>query len=107
MNTLTTRVTELAENGLSIAKIRATLTLADHSAKDISAAIKASNVGKTKVGFASEFYLFISAEKRTINQATGFVMGTGKNKDTSGNVQKHLSHYLAIHALSVTIWNNK
>ena len=105
MNTLTNRVVELNEAGLTIAKIRATLTLEDYAAKDITAAIKDASISAVKVGFASEFYAFIAEELRTTEEATAYIMGTDGEKETSKNVKKHLSHYLAIHELSVTIWN--
>lgn len=99
MTNLTNRVIELNEDGLTIAKIRATLTLEDYTGKEISAAIKEAGISSAKRGFASDFYDFLAKEQRLESEALEMIMAG------SDNVIKHKSHYLAIWELSNNIWN--
>ena len=56
--------------------------------------------GESKTGFAAKFYDFLVANPTcTKEQAVAFIQGTDGNEETSDNVKKHQSHYLAIHNL--------
>lgn len=59
-----------------------------------------SGGGAGKQGFAGKFYEFLAANPTcTKEEATAFINGEGDHEETSENVKRHLSHYLAIHAL--------
>ena len=61
---------------------------------------KPKGEGKGRSGFAGTFYTWLrSNPKATEAQATAYVMGTDGNTETSGNVQKHIKHYLNIASL--------
>lgn len=56
--------------------------------------------GESKQGFAGKFYEFLAANPTaTKEQAVAFIQGTNGNEETSENVKRHESHYLAIHRL--------
>ena len=56
--------------------------------------------GEAKTGFAAKFYDFLVANPAcTVAEATAFIQGTDGNEETSENVKRHQSHYLAIHRL--------
>ena len=56
--------------------------------------------GEAKTGFAAKFYDFLVANPEcTVAEATAFIQGTDGNEETSENVKRHQSHYLAIHRL--------
>ena len=86
-------------------KVEACLVLEDYSAKDIKEAL-AEYTTKPKT-FASEYYDWLSAKKRTTKQATDYIMGKGEYGETSDNVKKHKSHYLNIAELTIKVWASK
>lgn len=56
--------------------------------------------GEGKAGFAGSFYQWlIENPTSTVDQATAYIQGTDGNPETSENVKRHQSHYLAIHRL--------
>lgn len=56
--------------------------------------------GEGKVGFAGKFYEWLIANPTsTVEQATAVIQGTDGNEETTENVKRHQSHYLAIHRL--------
>ena len=56
--------------------------------------------GEAKTGFAAKFYDWLVANPTsTVEQATAFIQGTEGHEETTENVKRHQSHYLAIHRL--------
>ena len=56
--------------------------------------------GEAKTGFAAKFYDFLVANPEcTVAEATAFIQGTEGHEETTENVKRHQSHYLAIHRL--------
>ena len=56
--------------------------------------------GEAKTGFAAKFYDFLVANPEcTVAEATAFIQGTDGHEETTENVKRHQSHYLAIHRL--------
>ena len=56
--------------------------------------------GEAKTGFAAKFYDWLVANPTsTVEQATAFIQGTDGHEETTENVKRHQSHYLAIHRL--------
>ena len=56
--------------------------------------------GEAKTGFAAKFYDFLVANPAcTVAEATAFIQGTDGHEETTENVKRHQSHYLAIHRL--------
>ena len=56
--------------------------------------------GEAKTGFAAKFYDFLAANPAcTVAEATAFIQGTDGHEETTENVKRHQSHYLAIHRL--------
>ena len=56
--------------------------------------------GEAKTGFAAKFYDFLVANPAcTVAEATSFIQGTDGHEETTENVKRHQSHYLAIHRL--------
>lgn len=56
--------------------------------------------GEAKTGFAGKFYEWLVANPTSsVEQATAFIQGTDGNEETTENVKRHQSHYLAIHRL--------
>lgn len=56
--------------------------------------------GEAKTGFAAKFYdWLVSNPTSTVEQATAFIQGTDGHEETTENVKRHKSHYLAIHRL--------
>jgi hypothetical protein len=104
---ITTRINELQAQGLTIAKIKAFLTLEDYSAKDIAAGLKAAGVSSKPKTFASEYYNWLAESQRLRTEALDYILGFGEYGETSKNVQAHKSHYINIWELSVTIWAQK
>jgi hypothetical protein len=103
MTTISKRVKEMSD--MPVAKIRATLILEDYTAKDIQEALAEAGLSGKKVAFAESYYGYLSSEERSKAEAIDYIMGRGEFGETSPNVQKHLNHYLGIHALSVAIWS--
>jgi hypothetical protein len=69
---------------------------AKRSDLEVFAKSKAS-AGAARPSFASSYYEFLKANPAmTIEEATAFINGEGDLEDTSENVKKHASHYLAI-----------
>lgn len=102
------------ESGFESAVAKLVETLKGASEKSASALIRAlakkesievfkkakETSGEGRTGFAAKFYDFLAANPTcSKEQATAFIQGTDGNEETSDNVKKHLSHYLAIHAL--------
>ena len=100
MSKLQERIVELVEQGLSIAKIRAHLTIDDYPAKDISIALKEAGVSAKKRSFASDFYDYLVEASRTEAEAEAYILdpihGGKADDDGKTNIQRHLSHYQAI-----------
>ena len=99
----------LAENPNATKKVLdAYLTIDGYSDEDKKAAFKEVGIGRAKPRtFASEFYDWLSAEKREPKEVTDYVMGLGEYGETSNNVKRHRSHYENIGALTAKIWDNK
>lgn len=58
------------------------------------------STGESKTGFAGKFYDWLLANPTsTVEQATAYIQGTEGNEETTENVKRHQSHYLAIHRL--------
>lgn len=56
--------------------------------------------GEAKTGFAAKFYDFLVANPAcTVAEATAFIQGADGHEETTENVKRHQSHYLAIHRL--------
>lgn len=56
--------------------------------------------GEAKAGFAGKFYEWLVANPTsTVAEATAFINGTDGHEETTENVKRHQSHYLAIHRL--------
>lgn len=89
-----------------ISVIRAHLTIAGYSGKEVTEALKEAGVSSAKLGFASDYYDFLGSELRTREEAIAFIK-EGNAKVESNNILKHSSHYLNIFDLSVTIWEAK
>lgn len=70
---------------------------------DLEVYKKPKSAGAGKAGFASDFYAFLQAGARTEDEARAFIQGTDGNKETSDNVKRHESHYMAIHNLTQAI----
>lgn len=105
---ITTRINELLEQGLTTTKIKAFLTIEDYSPKDIANAFKELGLtGSKPKTFASEYYNWLALKQRSTNDAIDYINGLGEYGETTTNVQKHKSHYLNIAELSATIWNAK
>lgn len=107
---LSTKIEEgvkiLVRDGAPIKKIRAYLTMEDVTEKRITKIVKTLGGGK-KAGFADGYYAWLSAEKRTMDEASAYILGEGENEPTSDNVKKHLSHYLNIAKLTINVWESK
>jgi hypothetical protein len=68
--------------------------------------VKPKGEGGSRPSFAGDYYNHLASNINiTKEEATAYVMGTGDNAATSDNVQKHLSHYLAIWGLVNSIAN--
>ena len=103
MKTIQNRITEL-EVALSgdVKKIKATLVLEDYKNSEIEKGIKEAGLkAAAKKGFAGEFYDWLAAEPRGMDEAKDYVMDSAN----SNNVHNHLSHYLAIAEMALTIHN--
>lgn len=56
--------------------------------------------GEAKTGFAGKFYEWLVANPTsTVAEATAYIQGTDGHEETTENVKRHQSHYLAIHRL--------
>lgn len=56
--------------------------------------------GEAKTGFAGKFYEWLVANPTsTVAEATSYIQGTDGHEETTENVKRHQSHYLAIHRL--------
>ena len=100
--TFNTKVEELmARLAGSTDKSAAALIRAYAKKNGIEAFKKAKGgTGEAKTGFAAKFYDFLVANPEcTVAEATAFIQGTDGNEETSENVKRHQSHYLAIHRL--------
>lgn len=58
------------------------------------------STGEAKTGFAAKFYDWLLANPTsTVDEATAYIQGTDGHEETTENVKRHQSHYLAIHRL--------
>ena len=73
--TILKRIEELKD--LPIAKVRATLTLEDYSAKDISEGLKEAGLSGKKVAFAESFYGYLAEAPRLPEDAKAYIMCEG------------------------------
>lgn len=93
---------------VNTANLRAYLNLAGiEDSKDQSEYIEAIGFKGLKRNFAELYYDYLADKPRTKKEASDFILGKNGNNETSRNVQNHLSHYLNIHSLSISIWNKK
>lgn len=85
----------------STAKSAAALIRAYAKKNGIEAFKKAKGgTGEAKTGFSAKFYDFLVANPGcTVAEATAFIQGTDGHEETTENVKRHQSHYLAIHRL--------
>lgn len=103
-----------SEDGFNSAVANLISTLTGATEKSASALIRAlakkegiecfkkakESSGEGKAGFAGKFYDYLVANPSCTNeQAVAFIQGTDGNEETSENVKRHQSHYLAIHSL--------
>ena len=103
-----------SEDGFNSAVANLISTLTGATEKSASALIRAlakkegiecfkkakESSGEGKAGFAGMFYDYLVANPScTKEQAVAFIQGTDGNEETSENVKRHQSHYLAIHSL--------
>ena len=103
-----------SEDGFNSAVANLVSTLTGATEKSASALIRAlakkegiecfkkakESSGEGKAGFAGTFYDYLVANPScTKEQAVAFIQGTDGNEETSENVKRHQSHYLAIHNL--------
>lgn len=98
-------IESVLESGLALGKIKVLLeTLFEMDKDEIEAAIEEAGIKKTRSGgFAGEFYAFLAEEPRTDDEVEAYILDV----NNSGNTHKHLSHFKAIAAMSITIWNKK
>ena len=93
---------------VNTANLRAYLNLAGiEDSKEQSEYIEAIGFKGLKRNFAELYYDYLAEKPRTKKEASDFILGKNGNNETSRNVQNHLSHYLNIHALSISIWDKK
>lgn len=84
-------------------KSAASLIRAYGKKNDLEVYKKPKSEGAAKSGFANDFYAFLIANPTcSVEEADSFIMGS-EEAPTSSNVQKHKSHYLAIHKMVNTI----
>ena len=107
MDTLTTSTAlELIEanEGDTITVLRARMVIEGYGAKVINEAIAEAKAAGTlenksrSAGFAASFYDFLTESTRTKDEAIAFI-----NDETSDNVKKHETHYLAIWELAENV----
>jgi len=105
---LRNEVASLVANKSTLAKIRGFLTYNDIPSKEIEQLIVEMDLkgGKPKT-FTSDYYAFLSAERRIEAEARSYIEGLGEYGETSKNTKAHMSHFLNVWKLSVTIWNSK
>ncbi len=104
-NPAETRALELSKEGKTLSVIRANL-LVEGLVETMGAATKLTKelgLTSTKTNFAATYYAWLSEAKRSKEDATDYI----SDPANSDNVRKHLSHYLGIWELSVTIWESK
>jgi len=97
--TIESTIAELVEAGKTVTFIRASLVVAGYKPKDISEAIKAANLSRSRgTGFRAQFYLWLQEGVVTEDEAKSFIEAHG-----TGNDIKHTGHYLAIAELANAI----
>ena len=58
------------------------------------------STGEARTGFAGKFYDWLIANPTSsVAEATAFIQGADGHEETTANVKRHQSHYLAIHRL--------
>ena len=65
---------------------------------------KPKAAGGNRSGFATKFYDWLSQQSRNAEEVKAYINGEGDHEDTSDNVKKHASHYVAIAAMAEKIW---
>jgi len=71
---------------------------------ELEAYTKPKGTGGNRSGFATKFYAWLSEEPRSVGSVKDYINGEGDHEDTSDNVKKHASHYVAIGAMAEKIW---
>lgn len=71
---------------------------------DLDVYAKPKGTGGNRSSFAGKFYAWLSESVRSDDEVKAYVAGDGDYEDTSDNVQKHASHYLAIGSMAGKIW---
>tara|TARA_R110000744_G_C19371578_1_gene562715 strand:- start:17090 stop:17680 length:591 start_codon:yes stop_codon:yes gene_type:complete len=66
---------------------------------------KPKGTGGNRSGFATKFYDWLAETARTADEVKAYIAGDGDHEDTSDNVKKHASHYVAIGAMAEKIWS--
>ena len=66
---------------------------------------KPKGTGANRSGFATKLYAWLSESVRSAEDVKAYVNGEGDYEDTSDNVKKHASHYIAIGAMAEKIWS--
>lgn len=100
--TFNAKVAELVEKLSTNEKSAAALirAYAKKNELEVFKKAKGAGTGESKTGFAGTFYQWlIENPTSTVEQATAYIQGTDGNAETSENVKRHQSHYLAIHRL--------
>jgi len=107
MTTVTKKIEDgvkaLVKDGATVKKIKGYLAFEEVSAADSKALLEKLGVSGKKAGFADNYYAWLSAEARTLEEAESYVM----DESNSDNVRKHKSHYLNIARLALSIWESK
>lgn len=111
VDTLTERVKLLMEGCCNKAMVKVVLGDMGHSAKDIEAEVKAweaVNIKASSVsGFNNTYFDWLADGARTEKEAYDFIMGVGKNKETSDNIKRHLTKHLNVWALAESVRSGK
>lgn len=72
---------------------------------ELVAYTKPKGTGANRSGFAAKFYAWLSESVRSAEDVKAYINGEGDHEDTSDNVKKHASHYIAIGAMAEKIWS--
>ena len=98
-------IKQYADQPVSI--IRAHLTIAGHSGKAVTEALKEAGISSARIGFVDAFYDWLGEESRDKAEVLLYVEGKGEFGETSENVVRHLRHYAKIGEMSRRIWEAK
>lgn len=105
MNTLETIIEEFETSPVAV--IRAHLTIAGYSGKEVTEALKEAGISKAKVGFNSTYYDWLAATERDETDVLEYIQGLGAFGETSDNIQNHERHYVLLGNLARRIWEAK